>query len=298
MKGEGLMAKELDIGQYLEEICRFPLLTAAQERTLARRIRKHGDSASRQEMIRCNLRLVVSIARRYCRKGVALIDLVAEGNVGLVRAVDLFDPDKEVRFSTYATWWVRQAICRALMLHGHPIHLPVYMNQRIARLRGECNKATDENGEVPLDSDMATQMNISVAMIAAARRASSTMYAATLIDPTGEHSESFYELLEDTRTPAPEKAAEESELAAMIEVALNKLPQREAFILRLRNGIGVNGTFTLDQIAARLDVTRERVRQIEISALRKLSRLLQGQEHLLERTARNIRNGVRQTVMV
>ena len=293
------MAHELDLHWYLEEIRRFPLLTAEQERALTRQIRQQGDPASRQEMIRCNLRLVVSIARRYVRRGVALIDLVAEGNIGLVRAVDLFDPDKEVRFSTYATWWVRQAIRKALMLNARPIRLPAYMSQRIARLQGETTISRDGNGEAIPDVELATRMNLSAAMVAAARKASCTMHAAGgFTNPGAENSVAVHELLEDLRTPAPEAAVEHNELIRVIELTLTYLEPREAFILRLRNGIGVSGTFTLDQIAARLGVTRERVRQIEMAALKKLSHLLQGQEYLLERTAKQISNGVRQTVMV
>jgi RNA polymerase primary sigma factor len=292
------MANELDLHWYLEEIRRFPLLTAEQEQTLARQIRKNKDSASRQEMIRCNLRLVVSIARRYVRRGVALIDLVAEGNIGLVRAVDLFDPDKEVRFSTYATWWVRQAIRRFLLLDGRPIRLPAYMNLRIARLQGEAASGRDADGNVPGDDDLATRMNLTQAMVSAARKASCTMHAAAFTDQTDHNAPAVHEVLEDFRTPAPESAVEQNELAHVIEITLTHLEPREAFILRLRNGIGVNGTFTLDQIAARLGVTRERVRQIEVAALKKLNHLLQGQEYLLERTARHISNGVRQTVMI
>ena len=292
------MASELDLHWYLDEIRKFPLLTAEQERALARQIREQGDPTSRQEMIRCNLRLVVSIARRYVRRGVSLIDLVAEGNIGLVRAVDLFDPNKEVRFSTYATWWVRQAIRKALTLNGRPIRLPAYMSQRIARLQGETTSSRNDNGEAMADVDLATRMNLSAAMVAAARKASCTMHAAAFSARTDDNAVSVHELLEDLRTPAPEAAVEHNELAHVIEVTLTHLEPREAFILRLRNGIGVNGTFTLDQIAARLGITRERVRQIEVAALKKLSHLLQGQEYLLERTARHISNGVRQTVLV
>ena len=292
------MASELDLHLYLDEIRKFPLLTEEQERALARQIREHGDPISRQEMIRCNLRLVVSIARRYVRRGVSLIDLVAEGNIGLVRAVDLFDPNKEVRFSTYATWWVRQAIRKALMLNARPIRLPVYMSQRIARLQGETTSSRDDNGEPIPDIDLATRMNLSAAMVAAARKASCTMHAAAIADHCDDNATSVHDLLEDLRTPAPEAEVEHSELAHVIELTLTHLEPREAFILRLRNGIGVNGSFTLDQIAARLGITRERVRQIEVAALKKLSHLLQGQEYLLDRTARHISNGVRQTILV
>ncbi len=292
------MASELDLRCYLDEIHRFPLLTAEREQSLARQIREHGDHASRQEMIRCNLRLVVSIARRYVHRGMALIDLVAEGNIGLVRAVDLFDPDKKVRFSTYATWWVRQAIRRSLELNSRPIRLPVYMNLRIARLQGETSIGRDDNGNLPSDADLAVRMNLTNAMVATARRASCTMHAAAFTDHADQHSPAVHELLEDHRTPAPESAVEHHELAHVLEMTLTHLEPREAFILRLRNGIGVSGTFTLDQIAARLGITRERVRQIEVAALKKLNHLLQGQEYLLERTARHISNGVRQTVMI
>ncbi len=292
------MASELDLHLYLDEIRKFPLLTAEQERALAQQIREHGDPISRQEMIRCNLRLVVSIARRYVRRGVSLIDLVAEGNIGLVRAVDLFDPNKEVRFSTYATWWVRQAIRKALMLNARPIRLPVYMSQRIARLQGETTSSRDDNGEPIPDIDLATRMNLSAAMVAAARKASCTMHAAAIADHCDDNATPVHDLLEDLRTPAPEAEVEHSELAHVIELTLTHLEPREAFILRLRNGIGVNGSFTLDQIAARLGITRERVRQIEVAALKKLSHLLQGQEYLLDRTARHISHGVRQTVLV
>ncbi len=292
------MAHELDLQWYLEEIRRFPLLTPEQERALTRQIRERGDPASRQEMIRCNLRLVVSIARRYVRRGVALIDLVAEGNIGLVRAVDLFDPEKEVRFSTYATWWVRQAIRKALMLDSRPIRLPAYMSQRIARLHGETTSSRDGNGEAVSDVELATRMHLTASMVAAARKASCTMYAVGGTSDGGDdNSVAVHELLEDLRTPAPEAAVEHGELARVIELTLTHLEPREAFILRLRNGIGVSGTFTLDQIAARLGVTRERVRQIEMAALKKLSHLLQGQEYLLDHTAKHLGKGVRQVAM-
>ncbi|MGC8624222.1 MAG: sigma-70 family RNA polymerase sigma factor [Phycisphaerae bacterium] len=287
------MASEGDFRWYLDAIHQFPLLTAERERVLARRMRMQGDSASRDEMIRCNLRLVVSIARRYVRRGVALTDLVAEGNVGLVHAVDLFDPDKEVRFSTYATWWVRQSIRRALMLDARPIRLPVYMSQRIAQLQEQICRGQNGNGEAPADDNIASRMNVTVAMITAARKAACTMHAAALSEHNHLDSPAVYELLEDVRTPAPESSVENHELASIIRLNLAHLKPREALILRLRNGIGVCGTFTFEQIAARLGVTRERVRQIEVGALKKLSHLLQGHEYLLEHTAKHNTHSLR-----
>ncbi len=292
------MASEADLRWYLDAIHQFPLLTAERERDLARRIRMQGDAAAREEMIRSNLRLVVSIARRYVRRGVALLDLVAEGNVGLVHSVDLFNPDKKVRFSTYATWWIRQSIRRTLMLDARPIRLPVYMNQRIAQLKEEISAGRSDNGEAPADVDIARRMNVTVAMITSVRNAARTMQTTAIDGPDHSDSPDRHELLEDVHTPAPESCVENNELVSIVELHLAHLDPREAFILRLRNGIGVSGSCTLEQIAAHLGITRERVRQIEAAALKKLSRLLRGQEYLLDRAARHYTHSLRQTTVI
>lgn len=291
------MANELDLRWYLEAIHGFPLLSAKRECALAKRIRKNGDSRCRQEMIRCNLRLVVSIARHYIRRGLPLADLVAEGNLGLLRAVELFNPDRKIRFSTYATWWIRQAIIRAVALHGRPIRLPVFMNQRIARMYGEISNGRDGNGRAEADTAVAARMKVSVAMLGSARKAAGTMHAAVVKDHGGRGTPSVHEVLEDTHTPWPDVEVAHNELADIVEKTLARLPKRAALILRLRNGIGGSDTHTLNQVAAQLGLTRERIRQIELEAMRQLRGLLRDREYLLDQTDIRTNGGMRQAVM-
>ena len=277
------MSADVEISRYLEEIQKVPLLTSRRERQLGHRIRRHRDAQARREMIASNLRLVVSVARRFMGRGLPLADLIAEGNVGLVRAVDLFDPERHVRFSTYATWWIRQAIQQALRVSIRPIRVPAYMSQRICRLQGMARAYRDRFGCEPREEEMACELKISVDDVLAAEQASrgqvSTASAGAARDNTG----TLHEMLLDNRTGAPDQMLEQNETSLLIQSVLARLEERELLVIRLRHGLDTGKPCSFAQIARRFGVTRESIRQTERAAMRKLGRWMRGREYLLEK---------------
>lgn len=274
---------------YLNEIAKTPLLTAEEEVALARRIMK-GDAVAREHMIKANLRLVVRIARDYENFGLPILDLVSEGNIGLVKAVERFDPDKGGKLSTYAAWWIRQALKRALASHGKTIRLPMHMVDRIAAMRRVVNSLVDELRREPTNEEIALVMDLPVRKIVHLRSVSTR--AASLDAPVGEDgAATFGDLIGDDSQQNPFEALRSKNAGPEIEVLLQKLEPREAEIIRLRFGIGGDDELTLEQVGERYNLTRERVRQLQHLAIMKLRRHLEERER--QRTVEDLREDAR-----
>ncbi|MCD4789422.1 MAG: sigma-70 family RNA polymerase sigma factor, partial [Bacteroidales bacterium] len=258
---------------YLEEIDAAPLLNAEQEKDLARRIIKDNDPEARDRMIRSNLRLVVNIAKKYANRGMPLADLIEEGNLGLLRAVEGFDPDHGSRFSTYASWWIKQGIKRSLINSVQPIHIPAYMVEMVARWKQTAMELEDQFGRLPSMEEMSRAMQVSPRKIKIIRRAVKAFSSPTQM-PMAEEALSLNEILEDERTPRPEEAVFNQDEMQTIMRLLNEIDEREAEVLRLRFGLNGDGPLTLKEIGKQVGLTRERVRQIEKESLEKLNQIL------------------------
>lgn len=256
---------------YLREIAEAPLLTPEEEVELARRI-KAGDMEALQRFVRANLRLVVSIAKRYVGRGLSLLDLIQEGNIGLMRAVEKFDWRRGYRFSTYATWWIRQAITRAIADQGRTIRLPVHMTDSITRYHRVVTQLTQELGRQPRPEEIAEALSVQPEKIAQIVRAAQR--TVSLDRPLSEEDEtSLGDLIADEVSQSPEEIAEESLMRRDILEALEALSPRERLVLQLRFGLTDGQPRTLAEVGDLLNISRERVRQIENEALRKLRRI-------------------------
>jgi RNA polymerase primary sigma factor len=258
----------------LREINRVPLLTPEQERDLAYRIRE-GDLEAREQMINANLRLVVSIAKNYGGRGLALMDLIEEGNVGLMRAVEKFDPGEETRFSTYATWWIKQAIRRALVNTVKTVRIPSYLVEVISRLRYRQAELEQALGREPTLAELAKALDLeeeNIRVLKRAIRAEATGAGTVSLDAIPAASETII----DERVQRPEEVFFRRYDLGKIEELLGSVSQREAMILRLRFGLekGQKEPLTLKEIGERIGLTRERVRQIEAEALRRLNKIM------------------------
>jgi len=262
---------------YLEEINHAPLLSADEEKKLGRRITQNNDLQARDQMIRSNLRLVVNIAKKYSKRGMALSDLIEEGNLGLLRAVEGFDPEQGSRFSTYASWWIKQAIKRALINSVQPIHIPAYMVEMIARWKQASVEMEEQLGRSPTLEEMSRTLSLPARKIKIIRRAVKAFSSPSQM-PAGSDEWSLSELLEDEKTPRPEEAVFNAEELQTIKKLLDEIDEREAQVLRLRFGLDSDTTMTLKEIGKRLGLTRERVRQIEKEALQKLNSILTEEE--------------------
>ena len=251
---------------YLGEIDRFRLLTKEEERELARRVAK-GDAEARDRMIRANLRLVVHVATRYARRGVPLMDLIADGNIGLMKAVERFQVERETRFSTYATWWIRQHVRRALQTCGPTVRVPGYMVELITHWKRVRQELTEKQGREPSEHEIAKRMEISPQRLHVIQRA---FQASTAGKSAPDMSWVFEGTIADTRTDSPEKPMLDEADREIIRRCLNAITEREAEVLRLRYGLDTGEPMTLEKIGHRLHLTRERIRQIESEALRKL----------------------------
>jgi RNA polymerase primary sigma factor len=263
---------QTDLQLYLREINRTPLLTAEEERELGWAIINDGCPRSRERMIRANLRLVVSIAKNYANRGLPLTDLIEEGNIGLLRAVEGFDPAQGARFSTYASWWIKQAIKRALMNATQPIHVPAYMVELIARWKEASRRLESELGYPPSMQQLADAMDLPLKKIRIIRRAMRAFQAPRQAPADLEGDlVGLGELIADPRDTRPERPALRDEELALLRRMLDSIDEREARILRLRFGLEGAEPLTLKQVADEVGISRERVRQIVDEALTKLN---------------------------
>ena len=253
---------------YLKDIGRVPLLSAEEEKTLAQ-LMSEGDEDAKVRLSEANLRLVVAIAKRYVGRGMQLLDLVQEGNLGLLKAVEKFDYNKGFRFSTYATWWIRQAITRAIADQARTIRIPVHMVETINKLSRTNRILVQELGRDPTPDEIAAKMGLPVERVVEIQRISQDPVSLEM--PVGEEEDSHLgDFLEDEKSKAPQDLAEAGMLREQLAVVLNTLTPREEMVIRLRYGLDDARTRTLEDVGKEFGVTRERIRQIEAKALRKL----------------------------
>ncbi|WP_302949415.1 RNA polymerase sigma factor RpoD [uncultured Selenomonas sp.] len=256
------------VRMYLKEIGHVPLLTAEEEVALAQRM-EAGDEEARHRLEEANLRLVVSIAKRYVGRGMLFLDLIQEGNLGLLKAVEKFDYSKGYKFSTYATWWIRQAITRAIADQARTIRIPVHMVETINKLVRISRQLLQELGRDPRPEEIAKEMGISVARVHEIMKIAQE--PVSLETPIGEEEDSHLgDFIEDEAAPAPAEAASFMLLREQLEEVLETLTEREKNVLRLRFGLEDGRSRTLEEVGQSFGVTRERIRQIEAKALRKL----------------------------
>ena len=256
------------VRMYLKEIGRVPLLSADEEIALAKRM-EAGDEEAQKELAEANLRLVVSIAKRYVGRGMLFLDLIQEGNLGLIKAVEKFDYNKGYKFSTYATWWIRQAITRAIADQARTIRIPVHMVETINKLIRVSRQLLQQLGREPSPEEIAEAMEISVARVREIMKIAQE--PVSLETPIGEEEDSHLgDFIEDQDAPAPAEAASFMLLKEQLEEVLDTLTEREERVLRLRFGLDDGRARTLEEVGQNFGVTRERIRQIEAKALRKL----------------------------
>lgn len=256
---------------YLREIGKIPLLTPEEEADLAQRIVK-GDQKAKNKMVESNMRLVVSIAKRYGGRGLDFLDLIQEGNTGLLRAVEKFDPEKGFKFSTYATWWVRQAITRAIADQARTIRIPVHMVETINKVLRTTRKLTSELNREPTNEEIAKALDMEPDKIDYVMRIKQDIASLDAsVGKDGEDDDSVLgDFVEDEERTSPEESASNQILKEQLSEIIATLTDREQKIIRLRFGIGGGRPHTLEEVGAEFDVTRERIRQIEAKALSKL----------------------------
>ena len=272
LEQEGLAIDD-PVRMYLKEIGRVPLLTPDRERELAEIMTNCEDEEkkqmAKQELVEANLRLVVSIAKRYVGKGMFFLDLIQEGNLGLMKAVDKFDYSKGYKFSTYATWWIRQAITRAIADQARTIRIPVHMVETIHKVSRYSRQMLQELGREATADEIGEKMGMSAEKVREIMKIAQD--PVSLETPIGEEEDSHLgDFIPDEDTPAPSDAAASTILREVIEKELNTLTPREAHVIKLRFGLYDGRTRTLEEVGKEFDITRERIRQIEAKALRKL----------------------------
>jgi len=274
---------ESDFGlkRYLQEIGQFPLLTPEQEVQLAGKIKK-GDGAARERMINANLRLVVTIARDYANFGLPLLDLISEGNIGLTKAVERFDPTKGAKLSTYAMWWIKQALKRALANQSKTIRLPVHLVDKVAKVRRVSLQMSDELGREPTDEELGEEIGIASEKVA--RLKSVGIRPASLDAPIAENdSTEFSEVIGDDEAQTPFELLRDKNLLGEVEGLLEVLDPREKKIISQRFGLDGGKPKTLEDVGKDFGITRERIRQLQNIALAKLRRALSKKENVSEK---------------
>lgn len=253
---------------HLREIGKIPLLTTAEELELAEKTAQ-GDDDARDKLIVANMRLVVSIAKHYVGRGMPLLDLIQEGYSGLIKAVDKFDYTKGFKFSTYATWWIRQSITRSIADQARTIRIPVHMVETISRVKKAQNKLLNENGHEPTTNEIAQELGMTPERVREIIRIAQD--PVSLEAPVGEEEDSYLgDFIPDEDAPAPIDSAMKAVFKDELNKALELLPEREREVLKFRYGVGYDRSHTLEEVGRQFKVTRERIRQIEAKALRKL----------------------------
>lgn len=253
---------------YLKEIGRVPLLTPEEEIELAERMAK-GDPYARKRLSEANLRLVVSIAKRYVGRGMQFLDLIQEGNLGLIKAVEKFDHTKGFKFSTYATWWIRQAITRAIADQARTIRIPVHMVETINKVKKVSSQLLHKNGHDPTAEEIAEELDMPIDKVREIMRVAQE--PVSLETPIGEEEDSHLgDFIEDENAPAPAEVASNAMMREQLQEVLHTLTPREEKVIRLRFGLEDGQAHTLEEVGKEFNVTRERIRQIEAKALRKI----------------------------
>jgi RNA polymerase primary sigma factor len=263
-----------DLSNYLGAVNRYALLSANEERELGWKIMNDDCAISRETLIRSNLRLVVFIAKKYLRRGLEMTDLIEEGNVGLVQAATRFDPAHGARFSTYASWWIKAAIRRALVKCTQQVHVPAYMVELTSKWKAAGRTLEHKLGTAPTSSDVAAEMNISTRMVGVVKEAAEVLRSTSSFTQRWAPEHGTHELIADERSPQPHDRMLRSEQLASLEPLLRSLDARDAQMLRLRFGIGGHAPLRLKEIAERYKLTGERVRQLIEQSLSKLQNVL------------------------
>ena len=257
------------VRMYLREIGKMPVLKQKMELELARKVHK-GDSKAKQDLIRHNLRLVVSIAKKYLNRGMSFLDLIQEGNLGLIKAIEKFDPERGYKLSTYATWWIRQAITRSLSDKSRTIRIPVHMVELLSKLKKTIKRLSEKYGQSPTEEDIVREINIDVSKIKDILQIMETPISLNSpVNASGEEG-NLEDFISDNENMTPECMANGMLLGMNINRALKCLTLKEAAVIRLRFGLDCGHERTLEEVGKILGVTRERIRQLEFRALKKL----------------------------